>query len=234
MNIRQYLPSPLKRRYQLFKRYLRYHLRQRLRYATPGAAIPDIRVTIRQEIKPTGMYHNKVANIRLAAAKITPLVIRPGAVLSFWKAVGQPDARHGFLPGRNIRNGVLTTDYGGGLCQLSGLLYYLALQSGLRVIERHNHSMDIYTDAERFTPLGSDATVVYGYKDLIIQNNLSADIQFCITVTADTLTGMVCCSAPLEPVDIRFEVHETPDGKRVQACNSGNEVVGESWYRIPL
>jgi len=60
----------------------------------------------------------------------------------------------------------LALDYGGGLCQLSGIIYHAVLEAGLEILERHPHSLDIYTATTRYTPLGSDAAVVYGHKDL--------------------------------------------------------------------
>jgi vancomycin resistance protein VanW len=53
---------------------------------------------------------------------------------------------------------------------LSGLLYHLALVGGLEIVERHAHSVDIYREHERYTPLGADATVVWGFKDLRLRN----------------------------------------------------------------
>jgi hypothetical protein len=50
-------------------------------------------------------------------------------------------------------------------------VYHIGIIAGLDIIERYNHSVDIYTDDTRFAPLGTDATVVYGYKDLRIRNN---------------------------------------------------------------
>ena len=112
-------------------------------------------------------------NLKLAIQSIESVDILPREIFSFWKIVGNPSKRNGFIGSRSIINGQVTNSIGGGLCQLSGLVYYLSLKSGLEILERHNHSMDIYTEETRFTPLGSDATVVYGYKDLKIRNNFS-------------------------------------------------------------
>tara|TARA_B110000902_G_C14164891_1_gene534576 strand:- start:153 stop:539 length:387 start_codon:yes stop_codon:yes gene_type:complete len=102
--------------------------------------------------------------------------------------VGCPSKGNGFVESRSIVDGVLTATYGGGLCQLSGLIYYAAILANLEVIERYNHSKDIYTDETRFTPLGSDATVVYGFKDLKIKNNLKKPIRFSFLVDKNSLT----------------------------------------------
>lgn len=69
--------------------------------------------------------------------------------------------------GRNLVAGKIQGNYGGGLCQVSGLLYYIALATGLEILERHAHSIDIYAEEDRFAPLGADDTVVFGYKNFM-------------------------------------------------------------------
>jgi vancomycin resistance protein VanW len=49
----------------------------------------------------------------------------------------RPTSARGFLPGRSLLAGELRPDYGGGLCQLSGLIYNVSLMAGLEVLERH-------------------------------------------------------------------------------------------------
>ncbi|HTP30232.1 MAG TPA: VanW family protein, partial [Anaeromyxobacteraceae bacterium] len=44
--------------------------------------------------------------------------------------------------------------------------------------ERHSHSIDLYTDSTRFAPLGADATVAYGRKDLRFENTLTGLVSF--------------------------------------------------------
>jgi vancomycin resistance protein VanW len=76
---------------------------------------------------------------------------------------------------------------GGGLCQLSSILYQCSITAGLLIIERYNHTVDIYQESERVAPLGADATVVYGYKDLRIFNNLSVPIQFHVSIDGELI-----------------------------------------------
>lgn len=134
--------------------------------------------SLKQRIMPSATYANKVHNLTLASASIEKVVVEPEETLSFGHCVGNPTTARGYKNSRALINGVLEQTEGGGLCQLSGLLYQVALHTGLNVQERHNHSVDIYTEEARFTPLGSDATVVYGFKDLRIQNNTPRPIWF--------------------------------------------------------
>lgn len=65
--------------------------------------------------------------------------------------------------------GKLTNDVGGGLCQISTTLFNALLWGNFEILERYNHSIDAHGE-KRFFTLGQDATVAYGYKDLIVRN----------------------------------------------------------------
>jgi vancomycin resistance protein VanW len=149
------------------------------RAEAPAADGFDHRVTeVVQEIKPTGFLEGKLANIGLSAALLDGVVVAPGEIFSFWKLVGRPSAAAGFAIGRSIRGGIVGGEIGGGLCQVSGIAYEAGLRAGLTVVERHPHSRDLYTEEERFTPLGLDATVVWPNKDLRLSNPLAVPLQF--------------------------------------------------------
>ncbi|WP_298539381.1 VanW family protein [uncultured Aquimarina sp.] len=140
---------------------------------------------ISQELKPN---EAKKQNLLIAIKSIESFIINPGEIFSFWKTVGNPTLKKGYMESRSLVNGKIEPSIGGGLCQLAGLIYYSSLYANLEIIERHNHSKDIYTDETRFTPLGSDATVAYGYKDLKIKNSLQTPIKFTFTLTEKSLT----------------------------------------------
>lgn len=133
---------------------------------------------VKQVIKKGEFTENKIHNLKIVGEKIHHLILQPGEVFSFWKLIGQPTSKNNFREGRNLIKNHLSSGAGGGICQFSSILYYAALQAGLKIIERYPHSIDIYQEHERFTPLGSDCTVVYGYKDLQIQNCFSHPVQF--------------------------------------------------------
>lgn len=162
-------------------------------------------ITIQQPIFRSSLFENKLHNIRIASQRIESLIIYPQEILSFWQSVGAPNQQNGFKKGRNIIAGKLQEDYGGGLCQISGMLYHLALIAGLEVLERHNHSIDIYKESERYTPLGADATVVYGYKDLRIINNYTFPVQFRFIVNETSFIGQLYSSQVIEMKQVVFE-----------------------------
>ena len=192
-------------------------------------------IQIKQPVKKSYLFENKLHNINLAANWIRRVEIRPGEVFSFWNAAGYPGSRRGYRVGRNLVNGELQESIGGGLCQLSGLIYHLALQAGLEVVERHPHSLDIYTEATRYTPLGADATVSFGYKDLRIRNNLNTPIRFDIAAGPAFVIGNLRCPEPIEPCELQFKRYPLAGGEEevrtFRKANDGEELVAVSRYR---
>ena len=159
-----------------------------------------------QVIHDTATAEAKRHNLRVAAESLHRTVVRPGEVFSFARVVGPPIAPRGFREGRTLVGGEVAASIGGGLCQLSGLLYLAALECGLGIVERHPHSLDIYTDATRFAPLGADATVVYGHRDLRIRNTLAAPIGFRCTVETQAISLLLCSDADIPRRAVRFDI----------------------------
>ena len=60
------------------------------------------------------LQRNKLVNLRLASAQINGLVVQPGETFSFWKLVGEPSAKRGYLDGLVISAGKLGRGVGGG------------------------------------------------------------------------------------------------------------------------
>ena len=170
-------------------------LRRDLQFARPDAPhhLPKVHAW-NQVIHETPAAEAKRHNLRLAADALQRTRIAPGKVFSFARIVGPPTVSRGYRAGRTLVGGEVAASIGGGLCQLSGLLYVAALECGLEIVERHPHSLDIYTDATRFAPLGADATVVYGHRDLRFRNTLDLPIGFSCEVDAGQVTLALCAS----------------------------------------
>lgn len=105
----------------------------------------------------------KVQNLRAACRRLDGIEIPAGEVFSFWKQLGRVRRAEGFTEGRELRSGCLVPNLGGGLCQLSGLLHAAALETGLEVVERHEHSRTLPGST---LPPEQDATVFWNYVDL--------------------------------------------------------------------
>lgn len=135
------------------------------------------------------LQHNKITNLKIASAKIDGLVLRPGETFSYWRLIGKAQKSKGYLPGMVLSSGKVTEGIGGGLCQLSNLIYWLTLHTPLTVTERHRHSYDVFPDSHRTQPFGSGATCAYNYLDLQIRNQTQHTYQLRIFLTQTHLVG---------------------------------------------
>ena len=198
------------------------------------AEFPHPLAEIIQEIKGGAFLEGKLANIRLGAASLDGAVVAPGETFSFWALVGRPSAAAGFQLGRSIRGGVAGGDIGGGLCQVSGIAYEAGLRAGLTVAERHPHSRDLYAEAERFTPLGMDATVVWPYRDLRLRNPHPVPVRFGFVVDGRMLTASVHAAFPLPPVAIEIARMDLENVRHVRVRrrtgNGTSETVSDDVY----
>jgi vancomycin resistance protein VanW len=142
------------------------------------------------------LQESKVANLRLAVPALDGLLVRPGETVSFWERVGAPSARRGFGVGLVLAGGEVRTGTGGGLCQLSNLLYWIVLHSPLVVTEHHHHSFDPFPDDRRVLPFGSGAGVLFNYVDLRFVNPTDGVFQLALRVTDEHLKGQLHADRP--------------------------------------
>lgn len=118
-----------------------------------------------------GSSRSRCHNIRLATGFIDGMVLLPGEVFSYNGTVGRRTAARGFRLAPTFVKGQHVDDFGGGICQVSSTLYNAVLLSGLKIVERHNHQMVV-----GYVPLGRDATVNFGNKDLKFENSTGGPI----------------------------------------------------------
>lgn len=130
---------------------------------------------------------NKVHNLKLAAATIDRLLIRPGETFSFCLATRHADRKEPYREGLTVINGKLTTAYGGGMCQLSNLLFWVFLHSPLTIVERHGHGSKDFPEPPSDAPRGVDATLAEGWKDLKVRNDTACTYQIHIAFTAEKI-----------------------------------------------
>jgi vancomycin resistance protein VanW len=128
---------------------------------------------------------NTIYNIKLSSEVINGILVKPQEIFSFNKYVGPAEKADGYKEGTIIANGVFVNGYGGGICQVSSTLYNAVLLANLPIVERYNHS--VYGEATKYVPLGQDAAIFYGYKDLRFKNNSDHMIVIFSKVFRDTL-----------------------------------------------
>ncbi len=178
------------------KRRMQWHLPGK-RYATSRSSAPlphqhaSHRTPLLRPLKGVDMWlqHNKVASLKVAASCIDGLLLRPGETFSFWRLVGKPTARRGFRTGLVLRNGQISQGIGGGLCQMTNLIYWMALHTELSITERWRHGFDVFPDEGRSQPFASGATCSYNYIDLQISNRTADTYQLRVWVVGDYLNG---------------------------------------------
>jgi len=128
---------------------------------------------------------NTIYNIKLASEVINGILVKPKEIFSFNKYVGPAEKADGYKESTIIANGVFVNGYGGGICQVSSTLYNAALLANLLIVERYNHS--VYGEATKYVPLGQDAAIFYGFKDLKFKNNSEHTIVILSKVFKDIL-----------------------------------------------
>lgn len=115
----------------------------------------------------TGSPTNRRHNIKTGAAKFDGVIFKPGETISFMKTLGPVDGKAGFLPELVIKKDKTTPEYGGGLCQVSTTAFRAALNGGLKIDARVNHSYRV----AYYEPAGTDATVYDPYPDFKFTND---------------------------------------------------------------
>ncbi len=236
MSLKSFVPISVKTKIRLLQRVLTDRITgTSSKFAKKGGGAVEFpfSISLSQPIMQSHLFENKLSNIKLSCEKINQLMIGPGEVFSFWEAIGAPNSQNGFKVGRNIISGKLSEAIGGGLCQTSSIVYHLSLITGLTIIERYNHTIDIYTDETRFTPLGADATVVYGHKDLRIFNQYGFAVKFFLEINGNRLTASLWSEKHIGENEVSFIKRDLKIGTEMDTVNQEKDVLAISFYKKP-
>lgn len=173
--------------------------------------------TLLRKLKDVDMWmqYNKIINLTLACKNLDGLLLRPGETFSYWRLIGKPTKGKGYVPGMILRNGAYGAGTGGGLCQLSNLIFWMTIHTPLTVVERHRHGYDVFPDSNRTQPFGSGATCFYPYGDLMIRNDTQETYQLVVTVGEECLEG-------------EWRVSSQPQ-YRYEIVERNHEMKGEYW-----
>ncbi len=110
-------------------------------------------------------------NIRVASSMLNGKVVPPGETFSLNEMLGERSHEHGYLTANVIANGKLAEGIGGGVSQVTGVLFNAVLLAGLPVTEYAAHSHPV-----AYLPVGRDATLAWNHIDLKFKNNTSAPL----------------------------------------------------------
>jgi len=138
--------------------------------------ISSSRTPLWTEIEPEERFlvAGKIHNLRLAVRRLDGLEVPAGQTFSFWRQVGRASRLRGYVEGRELREGCIIPNVGGGLCQISNALYDAALDSGLEIVERHAHTQVV---AGSLAERDRDATVFWNYVDLRFRSDTPFRIE---------------------------------------------------------
>lgn len=143
-----------------------------------------------------GSPKNRIYNINRALEQFQSIIIAPGEEFSFVKYLGEVDGEHGYLPELVIRNNKTEPEFGGGICQVSSTVFRAAINSGMKITERRNHSYPV----QYYKPYGLDATIYVPRPDFRFINNTGHHIMI-----QHEITG----------TELRFRFFGTNDGRTV-------------------
>lgn len=129
---------------------------------------------------------NRKSNVKLSASVCDGIILLPGEVFSYNNTTGSRTSDKGYLPAPSYVGGKSTDEVGGGICQTSSTIYYAALNSNLKIVERHNHMF-----AVGYVPDGMDATVWYGASDFRFENNTEYPIKIVTVYQNSRLTVQI-------------------------------------------
>jgi vancomycin resistance protein VanW len=155
------------------------------------------------------LQEQKITNLAQAVKKLDGTIIPPGNIFSLWTIVGQPKYKNGYVDGMLLSNGQVVEGLGGGLCQLSNLLYWLYLHGPFHVVQRYHHSKDVFPDSGRTLPFGSGATILYNFVDLKLQNTSTEPIQLKIWLSDNHLKAQLLSPNPIPQKYSIFEQDHT-------------------------
>lgn len=149
-----------------------------------------------------GSTPNRLKNIRHAAFdKLYGLLIKPGEEFSLINALKPFTVEGGYFADYTIKGDKMVKEIGGGLCQIGTTMFRTAMNSGLEITERREHSLAVpyYNDLTNGNP-GVDATIYDPHPDLRFIN----DTGNYILITAEL---------NIEAEDLRFYFWGTSDGR---------------------
>lgn len=136
-------------------------------------------------------------NITVGANKFNGILIAPQEKFSFNQALGEVNAKEGYLSELVIKKGQTVSEFGGGLCQVSTTAFRAAVKAGLEIVERRNHAYAV----KYYSPQGTDAAIYPPHPDLVFINNTPAHILIQTRIVGNMLY---------------FDFYGTDDGRKVE------------------
>lgn len=122
-------------------------------------------------------HSTRIKNIANAVKRLNGTIIEPGEVFSAIKYAGPFTIENGFLPEAVIKGREIKDEVGGGMCQIGTTLFRMAMNSGMDIVQRSNHSLVVsyYADPTNHNP-GTDAALYEPSIDLKFLNDTGSHL----------------------------------------------------------
>ena len=200
------------------RRFLRDRASSKVARFSAAEGLKDVPVIARSitplwteaEPQERALVAGKIQNLRIAIGCVDGVEVPAGEIFSFWRHVGRATRRRGFVEGRELREGCIIPNIGGGLCQISNALFDVAAQAGFEIVERHRHTQIV---AGSLAESGRDATVFWNYVDLRFRS--ASPFRISARMDSENLT-----------VEIRGEKVETKTLHQINGSNAKPEHIG--------
>ena len=147
----------------------------------------------------TSSNANRNHNITITCQKINGLVLQAGETFSFNDFIGERTAASGYEIAGVIENGQSAQAYGGGICQVSSMIYQSVIKSDLEVVERHPHMWP-----STYAEPGTDAAVDWPSQDFSFRNSSSYPIALSAYWDPNT-----------SKITVAIYGHQLPDGQYI-------------------
>ncbi len=151
-----------------------------------------------------GSPRNRIHNIGIGVRKLNGTLIPPDQEFSLLAALRPFTVEAGYLPELVIKGDKIEPEVGGGLCQIGSTTFRAAMNTGLPITERRNHSLVVsyYNDPRNHNP-GTDATIYDPAPDLKFINDTGHFI-------------LITTSMNYDNGDLIFTFWGTSDGRRAE------------------
>jgi len=158
---------------------------------------------------------NRRLNIARGVELLNGLLIAPGEQFSLLNALKPFTLENGYFPELVIKGNKTTPEVGGGLCQIGTTTFRGAMNSGLPILKRQNHSYAVsyYADDRNHQP-GTDATIYDPAPDFSFANDTG---------------GYLLLQTRIEGDDLYFDFWGTSDGR----VGSFTAPVTSNWIQPP-
>lgn len=131
-----------------------------------------------------GSPTNRRKNIANAVRLLNGLLIKPGEEFSMVRALSPIELSNGYVPELVIKGNRTIPEVGGGLCQVATTAFRLAMDAGLPITARRNHS---YRVSYYEPPVGMDATIYDPAPDFKFKNDYTTALLLQARVSGDNL-----------------------------------------------